>query len=58
MEGGAGSTAGMKKSSSRGELLGDIFVDTDYKPLTFEYKEFTQKVYALKASSTDYDLTG
>ena len=33
-------------------------MDTDYKALTFEYKGFTQKVYALKAASTDYDLTG
>jgi hypothetical protein len=48
----------IKKSSSRGELLGDIFVDVDYQPITFQYGEFKQTVYALKTSSTDYDLTG
>ena len=39
-------------------MFGDLFVDTDYQPITFEYKDFKQKVYALKTSSTDYDLTG
>lgn len=40
------------------QMFGDLFVDTDYQPITFEYKDFKQKVYALKTSSTDYDLTG
>ena len=48
----------IKKSSSRGELLGDIFVDVDYQPITFEYGDFKQVVHALKTSATDYDLTG
>ena len=39
-------------------MFGDLFVDTDYQPITFEFKDFKQKVYALKTSSTDYDLTG
>lgn len=33
-------------------------MDTDYKAIVFEYKDFTQKIYALKAASTDFDLTG
>lgn len=48
----------LKKSSSRGELLGDIFVDIDYQPITFEYGDFKQVVHALKTSATDFDMTG
>lgn len=48
----------LKKNSSRGELLGDLFVDVDYQLITFDYKEFRQQLYALKTSATDYDLTG
>lgn len=50
--------APVKRSSSIGEMLGDIFVDVDYQPITFEYKDFRQVVHALKTSATDYDLTG
>lgn len=38
--------------------LVDLFTDTDYKEITFEYKDTSQKLYALKTSATDYDLTG
>ena len=40
------------------ENIGGLFIDTDYKEITFKYKDFEQKLFALKTSSTDYDLTG
>lgn len=40
------------------DVLVSLFTDTDYKDVTFEYKDFKQNLFALRASSTDYDLTG
>lgn len=40
------------------DVLVGLFTDTDYQELTFTYKDFTQTLFALKTSSTDYDLTG
>jgi len=38
--------------------LNSMYTDTDYTPITYEYKDYKQKVYALKTSATDHDLTG
>ena len=38
--------------------IGGLFVDTDYKEITFKHGDFEQRLFALKTSSTDYDLTG
>ena len=40
------------------QLIGSFFIDTDYQEIIFEYKDIKQKLYALKAASTDFDLTG
>ena len=40
------------------DILSSLFIDTDYQEITFTYNDFTQTLYALKASSTDFDLTG
>lgn len=40
--------------------LSDLYTDTDYKLLNFEFCEGRQslQLYALNTSSTDFDLTG
>ena len=38
--------------------LNSLFTDTDYKEITFTYKQYEQKIAALKGASTDHDLTG
>ena len=38
--------------------LNSLFTNTDYKEITFTYKQYEQKIQALKAASTDHDLTG
>eukprot|EP00347_Sterkiella_histriomuscorum_P018612 403344856 len=40
------------------DQLVNLFTDTDYQEITYEYRDFKQTIYALKTSSTDYDLTG
>ncbi|CDW78840.1 UNKNOWN [Stylonychia lemnae] len=51
----------MQQSMLDGEeedQLVSLFTDTDYQEIKFEYKEIKQTIFALKTSSTDYDLTG
>ena len=36
----------------------DLFTDSDYKEITYEYGDYTQTLQALKGASTDFDLTG
>ena len=38
--------------------LMSLFTDTDYQEITYTYKQFEQKIAALKGASTDHDLTG
>lgn len=38
--------------------LVDMFTDTDYKEITYEFCGREIKLYALQAAATDYDLTG
>ena len=45
------------ESNDEDQLVG-LFTDVDYKEIEFSYKDFKQTIYALKTSSTDYDLTG
>ena len=35
-----------------------LLLDTNYKRITFEWKDFKTDLFALKTASTDYDLTG
>ena len=36
----------------------NLFTDTSYKEITYEYGEYRQTLQALDTASTDYDLTG
>ena len=38
--------------------VANMFTDTDYQEITYEYEDVKQTIYALKAASTDYDMTG
>jgi len=42
----------------RPDSLTQLFTDTDYKLITYTYKDYKQDIYALQTASTDYDLTG
>lgn len=48
----------MDQKASGEDILCDLFTDRDYQAINFEYKDFRQKLFALKTSATDYDLTG
>ena len=36
----------------------NLFTDSNYKEITYEYGEYRQTLQALDTASTDYDLTG
>ncbi len=38
--------------------LDALFTDTDYKEITFSYKQYEQTIKALKGATTDFDRTG